>query len=100
MKNYKFRSSIKHFSIETQIYIVSERKLAKLSFRAEREIFCLLKLLSLQISPFSRNDKCMSFRSDTIYSYQRISWSLIDEVWLAIFQQRIPLIIQLLMRLI
>src|SRR3989338_3450566 len=47
-------------------YVVSERKLAKLSFRAEREIFCLLKLLSLQISPFSRNDKRMRFRSGTM----------------------------------
>ena len=48
-------------------YVVSEQKLAKLSFRAEREIFCLLKLWSLQISPFSRNDKRMRFRSDTMY---------------------------------
>jgi len=51
--------------VQWVIYVVSERKLAKLSFRAEREIFCLLKLLSLQISPFSRNDKRMRFRSGT-----------------------------------
>ncbi len=39
--------------VQWVIYVVSERKLAKLSFRAEREIFCLLKLLSLQISLLS-----------------------------------------------